>query len=71
MPFRQKAVMEQSKSFSEKWPEHRERLRKDYPHLKDEDLEYEPGREEDLVLRLHEKLQKTKSEIRNWLHLMG
>jgi hypothetical protein len=46
-------------------------VKEEHPHLNDEDLHYEPGREDELVLRLAEKLQKTKKEIRNWLHIMG
>jgi hypothetical protein len=63
--------MDNNKSFEEQWPEHRERLKNEYPHLKDEDLHYEAGQHEELVLRLAEKLKKTKTEIRNWLHIMG
>lgn len=64
-------VMDNNKSFEERWPEHRERLKEEHPELSNEDLHYEPGQHEELILRLAEKLKKTKKEIRNWLHIMG
>jgi hypothetical protein len=57
--------------FEARWPKYREQLRREYPFLTDEDLRYEPGREEELLLRLQARLNKTKREIRNWLHIMG
>lgn len=63
--------MDDQKSFQENWPRNRERLKKEYPHLSDEDLRYDPGQEEALLLRLQQKLNKTKHEIRNWLSILG
>lgn len=63
--------MDDTKAFQQKWPEHRERLRKEYPQLSDEDLHYDPGKEEELLLRLQQKLNKTRHEIRNWLSILG
>jgi uncharacterized protein YjbJ (UPF0337 family) len=63
--------MKNSKSFEENWPQYRDKLKKEHPQLTDEDLKYEPGDEEEVLKRLQEKLNKTKHEIRNWLHIMG
>ena len=70
MPYPEKESMESSE-FAEKWPALREQLLKDHPNLTAEDLYYEIGKEEELLIRLQEKLNKTKKEIRNWLHIMG
>ena len=53
------------------WEQSKQRIKEQYPHMKDEDLHFEPGKEEELLERLQEKLGKTKKEIRNWLHIMG
>ena len=63
--------MENPNSFEEKWPEYKQKLKEEHPHLSEEDLKYDPGKEEELIHRLHEKLNKTKHEIRNWLRIMG
>jgi len=62
--------MEQ-KDLGKNWEESKQRIKAHYPHVKDEDLNFEPGKEEELLERLQEKLGKTKKEIRNWLHIMG
>lgn len=56
---------------NESWEEKKQRLLKEYPSLKPEDLEYEAGKEEEMLIRLQEKLGKTRKEIRNWLHILG
>ena len=35
--------------------------------LTDEDLDYEPGREEELLDRLHERMHKSKEEIKAYI----
>lgn len=57
--------------FQEKWPETKAKLKEEHPHLTEEDLRYELGKETELLERLQKKLNKTKKEIRNWLHIMG
>lgn len=57
--------------FDRDWEKHKAILQKEYPHLTSEDLAYEAGREEELLERLQKKLGKTKSEIRDWLRIMG
>lgn len=55
----------------ENWETVREELLKKYPELSREDLYYELGKEEELLERLQNKLKKNRTEIRNWLHIMG
>lgn len=62
--------MENTLSFSN-WEQTKLKLQKEYPHLTEDDLCYEIGKEEELLKRLQEKLGKTKKEIRNWLSVMG
>jgi len=46
------------------WPEVRERLKENNIELTDEDLDYQPGKENELLERLQEKMKRTKAEIR-------
>lgn len=46
------------------WSEVRERLKENNIELTDEDLQYEPGKENELLDRLQEKMKRTKAEIR-------
>ena len=58
-------------SFAENWPELKKKLQEQYPHLTDEDLAYEIGKEGELLKRIQARLGQTDKEITNWLHLMG
>ena len=49
---------------SSSWEDVREKLKETNINLTDEDLEYEPGKEDDLLERLQHKLNKPKEEIR-------
>lgn len=60
-----------SNEFSKKWGKMKEQLKKDYPQLTEEDLVYEIGQEEALLLRLQKKLGKNRKEIDNWLSILG
>ena len=46
------------------WPEVKEQLKEINLNLTDEDLEYEEGREEELLTRPQKKMGKDKVEIR-------
>ena len=46
------------------WETVKERLKENNLDLTDADLEYEPGREDDLLEKLQRKLKKPKAEIR-------
>ncbi len=53
------------------WETKKKQLEKEYPHLTNEDLAYEIGKEEELLERLQKKMNKNKKEITKWLSLMG
>jgi hypothetical protein len=45
------------------WTETKERLKENNIDLTDDDLKYEPGKENELLERLQKKMKKTKEEI--------
>ena len=49
------------------WPEVRERLKENDLSLTDQDLEYEPGHERELLERLSRKSNKSPEEIREYI----
>ncbi|MDA3822267.1 MAG: hypothetical protein PF450_06595 [Bacteroidales bacterium] len=49
------------------WNEKKEKLRINYPNIKDEDLIYYYGKEKEMVEMLGYKLGKTTEEMRNIL----
>lgn len=49
------------------WDEVREILKETNINLTDEDLAYQPGREDELLERLQQKINKPKEEIRKWI----
>ncbi len=53
------------------WEAKKDQLKKEYPHLTNEDLVYEVGKEAELLERLQKKMSKNKKEITKWLSLMG
>ena len=52
---------------AEPWDEVREKLKETNILLTDEDLEYQPGKEDELLERLQQKIDKPKDEIRKWI----
>ncbi len=60
-----------TKDFNERWPEMKERIKQEHPHIEEHDLEYELGKEIELLEKLQEKTGKTKAEIYKWLSIMG
>ena len=49
------------------WPEVRERLKENDMNLTDQDLEYRPGEEEELLERLSGKMNKSKREVKEYI----
>jgi hypothetical protein len=49
------------------WSEVRELLKEANIELTDEDLNYEPGREDELLTRLESKLGKSKSQVKAYI----
>lgn len=60
-----------TKDFKERWPEMKELIKKEHPHIEEHDLQYEFGKEIELLEKLQERTGKTKAEIFKWLHIMG
>ena len=60
-----------SNEIKENWPELKSKLMQKYPHLTEEELKYEIGKEAELQERLQSKLGKNWTEIRNVLSLLG
>jgi len=53
------------------WEQTKEQLKKEFPDSMKDDLLYELEKDQELLKRLQEKLNKNKHEIRKWLSLMG
>ena len=49
------------------WEEVKEKLKEVNTGLTDEDLSYEPGKEELLLKRLSRKLHRSEEDIRKWV----
>lgn len=61
----------ENKEIEEQWPEIKGKLVKQYPHLTEDELKYEIGKEGELLERLQQKLGKNWEEIKGVLSLMG
>lgn len=53
--------------FRSPWESLKEKIKESQTSLTDQDLDYRPGREEELYTRLAEKLHKDKEEVRGWV----
>ena len=49
------------------WAEVKERIKEINYDLTDEDLEYQPGQEDELLSRLEKKMKKSRDEIKGWI----
>jgi hypothetical protein len=49
------------------WPEVRERLKENDISLTDEDLEYHPGSDDELLEKLAGKMNKSKKEVKEYI----
>lgn len=49
------------------WPEVKAQLQEVNTDLTDEDLSYEKGREDELLERLSQKLNKSVPEVKGWI----
>lgn len=49
------------------WPEVKEIAKETDIELTDEDLIYEPGKEEELLKRLSVKMKRSREEVKAWL----
>lgn len=53
------------------WNELKGKMKKAHAGLTDDDLEYEEGKDDELVGRLQKKLGKTKDEVVSWIRSLG
>ena len=49
------------------WNEIKGKVKQQYADLTDDDLQYEEGRDEELLGRVQKKIGKTKQEIKDWI----
>jgi uncharacterized protein YjbJ (UPF0337 family) len=54
-------------NLSAPWPQVKEKIKESNVELTDEDLDYSPGREEELLSRLAKKMNRTPEEVRAWI----
>ena len=59
--------MENALKLGSPWDEVKEKLKEVKPELSDQDLSYEPGREDLLLDRLAKKMNRTPAEVRGWI----
>jgi uncharacterized protein YjbJ (UPF0337 family) len=43
------------------------KLKQEYGELTDDDLQYQEGKEDELIGRIQDKIGKTKEELKNWV----
>jgi len=53
------------------WPEVKEIAKETAVELTDEDLIYEPGKEDDLLTRLSAKMKRDRQEVKAWLESLS
>ena len=49
------------------WPEVKEKIKEANVELSDSDLDYQPGKEQDLLDRLSKKMNRSQEEVRSWI----
>lgn len=50
-------------SINDDWPGHIKKLKQVYPELTEEDLKLVPGKENDLLIRIAARLNKSRKEV--------
>ena len=53
------------------WESVRERIKESETSITDSDLEFIPGKEDELFDRLSQKLQKSKAELKAWIESLA
>ena len=53
------------------WEEVKERLKENDITLSDEDLQYQPGREQELIDRLSAKMKKSPEEVKSYIESLS
>lgn len=54
-----------------KWNEIKGKIKAEYGDLTDDDLQYEDGKDDELLGRLQQKLGKGKDELVKWIRSLG
>ncbi len=49
------------------WEEVKEKIKEINTEITDEDLNYQPGNEQDLLERLSKKMNRTPEEVKGWI----
>ena len=66
-----KKIMEKSFTRNADWESVKQRIKESYTSITDADLEFIPGKEDDLYNRLSQKLQKSKEEVKEWIESLA
>ena len=57
--------------FKGKWNEWKGKIKQANADLNDDDLQYEEGKDDEMLGRLQQKLGKTKDDVIHWLRSLG
>lgn len=57
--------------FKGKWNEWKGKIKQANANLTDDDLQYEEGKDDEMLGRLQQKLGKTKDDVVQWLRDLG
>ena len=60
-----KDIIMENKDMIKNWPKKRERLKREYPDLTEDDLKYVAGQEDELFGRIERRLGTSRKETRN------
>jgi uncharacterized protein YjbJ (UPF0337 family) len=63
--------MEKSTTRNADWESVKQRIKEAYTSITDADLEFIPGKEDELYNRLGQKLQKNKDQVRAWIESLA
>ena len=63
--------MEKSFTRNADWESIKQRIKEAYTSITDADLEFIPGKEDELFNRLSQKLQKSKEEVKGWIESLA
>jgi hypothetical protein len=53
------------------WALVRDKAMEHYPELTEDDLRYEKGKEDELLIRLAQKMGRSKQEIKEWIESLS
>lgn len=57
--------------FKGKWNEWKGKIKQANANLTDDDLQYEEGKDDEMLGKLQQKLGKTKDDVIKWLRSLG